>query len=126
MLSTRPVQYKADQPVNVASVPQRSPFRNSVTNGSAVRKASSTSGVTETIPGPTGVSSRTAFPGFSGSRGCVIPRDAKYFRSFLLQRTEAWKECNKRLYEYYRTLAPQLPNSFREMEPLFLAVICGC
>ena len=22
--------------------------------------------------------------------------------------------------------APQLPNSFREMEPLFLAVICGC
>jgi hypothetical protein len=42
------------------------------------------------------------------------------------QRIEAWKECNKRLYEYYRTLAPQLPNSFREMEPLFLAVICGC
>jgi hypothetical protein len=42
------------------------------------------------------------------------------------QRSEAWKECNRRLYEYYRTLAPQLPNSFREMEPLFLAVICGC
>jgi len=42
------------------------------------------------------------------------------------QRTDAWKECNRRLYEYYRTLAPQLPNSFREMEPLFLAVICGC
>jgi hypothetical protein len=41
-------------------------------------------------------------------------------------RTEAWKECNRRLYEYYRTLAPQLPESFREMEPLFLAVICGC
>ena len=42
------------------------------------------------------------------------------------QRTEAWKECNRRLYDYYRTLAPQLPNSFREMEPLFLAAICGC
>ena len=42
------------------------------------------------------------------------------------QQTEAWKECNKRLFYYYRTLAPQLPNSFREMEPLFLAVICGC
>ena len=42
------------------------------------------------------------------------------------QRTEAWKECNRRLYHYYRTLAPQLPNSFREMETLFLAVICGC
>ena len=42
------------------------------------------------------------------------------------RRTEAWKECNRRLYNYYRTLAPQLPDSFREMEPLFLAVICGC
>jgi tetratricopeptide (TPR) repeat protein len=42
------------------------------------------------------------------------------------QRTEVRKECNRRLYDYYRTLAPQLPNSFREMEPLFLAVICGC
>jgi hypothetical protein len=42
------------------------------------------------------------------------------------QRTEAWKECNRRLYEYYRTLAPHLPNSFSEMEPLFLSVICGC
>jgi hypothetical protein len=42
------------------------------------------------------------------------------------QRTEAWKECNGRLYEYYRTLAPQLPKTFREMEPLFLAVTCAC
>jgi hypothetical protein len=42
------------------------------------------------------------------------------------QRTEAWKECNRRLFHYYQTLAPQLPNSFREMEPLFSAVICGC
>src|ERR1700738_4806070 len=42
------------------------------------------------------------------------------------QQTNAGKECNWRLYHYYRTLAPQLPNSFREMEPLFSAVICGC
>jgi predicted ATPase len=42
------------------------------------------------------------------------------------QRTEAWKECNRRLFYHYRALAPQLPNSFREMEPLFLAVVCGC
>jgi predicted ATPase len=42
------------------------------------------------------------------------------------QQTEAWKECKRRLYHYYRMLAPQLPNSFREMEPLFSAVICGC
>src|SRR6202035_1988222 len=42
------------------------------------------------------------------------------------QQTDAWKECNRRLFYYYRKLAPQLPNSFREMEPLFSAVICGC
>src|SRR6202011_2640658 len=42
------------------------------------------------------------------------------------QLTDAWKECNRRLFHYYGTLAPQLPNSFREMEPLFSAVICGC
>ena len=42
------------------------------------------------------------------------------------KRTEAWQECNRRLFHYYRTLAPQLPDSFREMEPLFLAVVCGC
>jgi hypothetical protein len=42
------------------------------------------------------------------------------------QRSDAWKECNKRLFNYYQTLAPQLPESFAEMEPLFSAVICGC
>ncbi|MBV8227087.1 MAG: hypothetical protein JO232_18060, partial [Verrucomicrobia bacterium] len=42
------------------------------------------------------------------------------------QRSDAWKECNKRLFHYYQTLAPQLPGSFAEMEPLFSAVICGC
>ncbi|MBV8279013.1 MAG: protein kinase, partial [Verrucomicrobia bacterium] len=42
------------------------------------------------------------------------------------ERTDAWKECNRRLYNYYRTLAPERPDSLREMEPLFLAAICGC
>jgi hypothetical protein len=42
------------------------------------------------------------------------------------QQTNAWKESNRRLYHYYQALAPELPNSFSEMEPLFLAVICGC
>ena len=42
------------------------------------------------------------------------------------QQTDAWKECNRRLFHHYQTLAPELPNSFREMEPLFSAVICGC
>jgi hypothetical protein len=49
----------------------------------------------------------------TGARLCVLP-------------TTVTGECNRRLYNYYRTLAPQLPDSFREMEPLFLAVICGC
>jgi hypothetical protein len=42
------------------------------------------------------------------------------------ERTEAWKECNRRRFSYYRGVAPELPESFRDMEPLFLAVICGC
>ena len=42
------------------------------------------------------------------------------------QRRDAWKECSKRLYNYYRALATHLPNSFRDMEPLFLAAIYGC
>ena len=42
------------------------------------------------------------------------------------EREAAWRECNRRLYHYYRILAPELPENFREMEPLFLAVICGC
>ena len=42
------------------------------------------------------------------------------------QRADAWKQCNRRLYIHYRAVAPQLPDSIREMEPLFLAVICGC
>ena len=42
------------------------------------------------------------------------------------QLTEAWTEGNKRLYHHYAALAPDLPQSIGEMEPLFLAVICGC
>ncbi len=42
------------------------------------------------------------------------------------ERTAAWKEGNRRLYDHYRTLARRLPENFGEMEPLFLAVICAC
>jgi tRNA A-37 threonylcarbamoyl transferase component Bud32 len=42
------------------------------------------------------------------------------------QLTDAWRECNRRLYYHYQAIAPQLPDSLQEMEPLFLAVICGC
>jgi hypothetical protein len=55
------------------------------------------------------------------------PLVREYFGEQLrYQRTGAWKECNRRLYNYYRKLAPQLPDSFREMQPLFSAAICGC
>ena len=55
------------------------------------------------------------------------PLVREYFGEQLLtQRTEAWKECNRRLFEYYRALAPELPELSVEMEPLFLSVICGC
>jgi hypothetical protein len=54
------------------------------------------------------------------------PLVREYFGEQLRSQQGAWKECNRRLYHYYRTLAPQLPNNFREMEPLFLAVSCGC
>jgi hypothetical protein len=63
------------------------------------------------------------------NRGCVDahPLVREYFgEQFRSQRSEAWKECNRRLFYYYRTLAPQLRNSLREMGPLFSAVICGC
>ena len=42
------------------------------------------------------------------------------------QRAEAWREGNRRLYEHYRALAPPLPENVRDMEPLFMAVVCGC
>jgi predicted ATPase len=55
------------------------------------------------------------------------PLVREYFGEQLRSKgTDAWKECNRRLFDYYRTLAPQLPDSLKEMEPLFLAVICGC
>jgi predicted ATPase len=42
------------------------------------------------------------------------------------ERTAAWQEGNRRLYEHYRALAPPMPETFKGMEPLFLAAICGC
>jgi hypothetical protein len=40
------------------------------------------------------------------------PLVREYFGEQLrTQRTDAWKECNRRLYNYYRTLAPQLPDT---------------
>jgi serine/threonine protein kinase/predicted ATPase len=55
------------------------------------------------------------------------PLEREYFGEQLRsQQPEAWKECNRRLYHYYRAVAPPLPDNFRQIEPLFLAVRCGC
>jgi serine/threonine protein kinase len=55
------------------------------------------------------------------------PLVREYFGEQLRSQTmAAWKECNKRLFEYYKTRAPPLPDNFAEMEPLFSAVIYGC
>ena len=62
-------------------------------------------------------------PGHLDAHPLVREYFAEQLRS---QQTNAWKESHRRLYHYYRTLTPQLPNSFRQMEPLFSAVICGC
>jgi tetratricopeptide (TPR) repeat protein len=61
--------------------------------------------------------------------GCLDthPLVREYFGEQLrTQLAESWKESNRRLYHYYRTMAPRMPDSFREMEPLFSAVICAC
>src|SRR6202035_3159966 len=62
-------------------------------------------------------------PGYLDTHPLIREYFGEQLRS---QRTEAWKECNRRLYTHYLEIAPQLPDSFRDMEPLFLAVICGC
>jgi tetratricopeptide (TPR) repeat protein len=55
------------------------------------------------------------------------PLVREYFGDQLRNRSsEPWRECNRRLYDHYRALAPRLPDSIGEMEPLFLAVIYGC
>jgi serine/threonine protein kinase len=62
-------------------------------------------------------------PGYLDTHPLVREYFGEQFRS---QQKDAWKECNRRLYNYYRTLAPHLPDSVRDMEPLFLAAIFGC
>jgi tRNA A-37 threonylcarbamoyl transferase component Bud32/predicted ATPase len=55
------------------------------------------------------------------------PLVREYFGGQLRNRSpEAWKECNRRLCEHYQGVAPPLPESITEMEPLFLAVVYGC
>jgi hypothetical protein len=57
----------------------------------------------------------------------VHPLVREYFGGqFCGERATAGQEANRRLYHHYRALAPELPETLRQMEPLFLAVACGC
>jgi tetratricopeptide (TPR) repeat protein len=54
-----------------------------------------------------------------------IVRD--YFKSQLIHSYPvAWREGNSRLYEYFKHLAKELPETLQEMEPLMMAVAFGC
>jgi tetratricopeptide (TPR) repeat protein len=54
------------------------------------------------------------------------PLVREYFGEQLRNKqTDTWKECNRRLFNYYQAIAPPLPETLKEMEPLFLAVICA-
>src|SRR6202035_4936647 len=105
----------------------------------ALRKVPAISGLTELLSGLGEIEWRTMLarlrrarllsgedphnPGYLDTHPLVREYFGEQLQS---QQKDAWKECNWRLYHYYRTLAPQLPDSFREMEPLFSAVICAC
>ncbi len=39
---------------------------------------------------------------------------------------ESWQAGHSRLYEYYRNLAPDLPDTMEAMAPLYAAVVHGC
>ena len=40
--------------------------------------------------------------------------------------SEGWKEAHSRLYEYYKSLAKQYPDTLEEMTPLFTSISHGC
>lgn len=50
-----------------------------------------------------------------------------YFAEELEQyQLEAWKEGNRRLYDYLQKAAPEYPDTLAEMQPLFACVVHGC
>ena len=42
------------------------------------------------------------------------------------RRPEAWKEGNRRLYDYLRKSVKKFPDTLNEMQPLYAAVVHGC
>jgi tetratricopeptide (TPR) repeat protein len=55
------------------------------------------------------------------------PLVREYFRQQVsLERPEAWRQGNHRLYKYFKNVAKEYPDTIQEMEPLFLSVVYGC
>ncbi|HEX2120966.1 MAG TPA: TIR domain-containing protein, partial [Thermoanaerobaculia bacterium] len=50
----------------------------------------------------------------------------EYFAEQLQTKPESAKEAHRRLYEHFKKSAPHLPETLREMTPLFQAVVHGC
>ena len=54
------------------------------------------------------------------------PLVREHFGARLKERSlDAWTEGHRRLYEHYRSAAPDLPDTLDQMEPLFAAVVHG-
>lgn len=55
------------------------------------------------------------------------PLIREYFANRLKnENLEAWREAHSRLYEYYKTQAPEFPDTLEAMLPLYAAVAHGC
>jgi hypothetical protein len=55
------------------------------------------------------------------------PLTREYFgRQLVRSNTEAWKEANRRLFEYYAGEAELHPGTVQQMDPLFRAAMFGC
>ncbi len=61
-----------------------------------------------------------------GSKLDCHPLIREYFSMQVREQYKAaWKEAHKRLYKHYKGLAPSLPNTMEEMEPLYRAMNHG-
>jgi tetratricopeptide (TPR) repeat protein len=51
---------------------------------------------------------------------------ASFAEEIKIHRPDAWQEGNRRLYEYLRHAAPDLPDTLEALQPLYAAVVHGC
>ena len=65
-------------------------------------------------------------PGSAGYPGLPPPYPGIFWRALKEENSEAWREAHSRLYEYYKTQAPEFPDTLEAMLPLNAAVAHGC